>query len=94
MHLWNKFCIFAAEENYIKIAIMKYLQIQIKDDGIIFSGWHNYPTRYNIDGATHEQLQTLIQSVEQHLYPFIQEMYEGCKLRYRIVNLKGKQKQL
>lgn len=92
MHLWNKFRIFAAEENYIKIAIMKYLQIQIKDDGIIFSGWHNYPTRYNIEYATEEQLQALIKSVEQHLFPFIQEMYEGCKLRYRIVNLKGKQK--
>ena len=92
MHLGNKFCIFAAEENYIKIAIMKYIQIQIKDDGIIFSGWHNYPMRYNIDGATHEQLRALIQMVEQDLFPFIQEMHEGCKLRYRIVNLKGKQK--
>jgi len=76
----------------LKIAIMKYLQIQIKDDGIIFSGWHNYPMRYNIDGATHEQLQTMIQEVEQDLFPFIQEMHEGCKLRYRIVNFKGKQK--
>ena len=84
--------IFAAEENYIKIAIMKYLQIQIKDDGIIFSGWHNYHTRYNIEDATEEQLQDLIQSVEQVLFPFLQEMYVGCKLRYRIVNLKGKQK--
>ena len=92
MHLWNKFRIFAAEENYIKIAIMKYLQIQIKDDGIIFSGWHNYPTRYNIEDATEEQLQAIIQEVEQDLFPFIQEMYQGCKLRYRIVNLKSKQK--
>ena len=92
MHLWNKFCIFAAEENYIKIAIMKYLQIQIKDDGIMFMGWHNYPTRYNIEYATEEQLQALIKRVVTDLFPFIQEMYEGCKLRYRIVNLKGKQK--
>ena len=44
---------------------MKYLQIQIKDDSILFSGWHNYPTRYNIDGATDEQLQALIQRIEQ-----------------------------
>ena len=71
---------------------MKYLQVQIKDDGIIFSGWHNYPTRYNIDGATDEQLQALIHMVEQHLFPFIMEMHDGCKLRYRIVNLSGKQK--
>ena len=71
---------------------MKYLQIQIKDDGIIFSGWHNYPTRYNIEDATEEQFQALIQSVETDLFPSIQEMHEGCKLRYRIVNLKGKQK--
>ena len=69
---------------------MKYLQIQIKDDGIIFSGWHNYPTRYNIDGATDEQLQALIKSVETDLFPFIQERHQGCKLRYRFVNLKGK----
>lgn len=75
----------------LKHATMKYLQIQIKDDGIIFSGWHNYPTRYNIDGATDEQLQALIHMVEQHLFPFIMEMHEGCKLRYRIVNLSGKQ---
>ena len=74
----------------LKHAIMKYLQIQIKDDGIIFSGWHNYPTRYNIDGATDEQLQALIQRVEQDLFPFIEERNEGCKLRYRFVNLKGK----
>ena len=94
MHLWNKFRIFAAEENYIKIAIMKYIQIQIKDDGIIFSGWHNYPMRYNIEYATEDQHQALIKWVEQDLFPFIQEMHEGCKLRYRIVNLKGKQKQL
>ena len=73
---------------------MKYLQIQIKDDGIIFSGWHNYPTRYNIEYATEEQHQALIKWVEQDLFPFIQDMHEGCKLRYRIVNLKGKQKQL
>ena len=71
---------------------MKYLQIQIKDEGIMFSGWHNYPTRYNIDGATHEQLQALIQRVEQELFPFIEERNEGCKLRYRIVNLNSKQK--
>lgn len=76
----------------LKHATMKYLQIQIKDDGIIFSGWHNYPTRYNIDGATDEQLQALIHMVEQHLFPFIMEMHDGCKLRYRIVNLSGKQK--
>ena len=81
---------FAAEENYIKIAIMKYLQIQIKDDGIMFMGWHNYPTRYNIEDATDEQLQALIQSVETDLFPFIQERHQGCKLRYRFVNLKGK----
>ena len=71
---------------------MKNLQIQIKDDGIIFSGWHNYPTRYKIEDATEEQLQALIQRVETDLFPSIQEMHEGCKLRYRIVNLKGKQK--
>ena len=71
---------------------MKYLQIQIKDEGIMFSSWHNYPTRFNIEDATEEQLKALIQCVEQHLFPFIQEMHEGCKLRYRIVNLKGKQK--
>ena len=76
----------------LKHATMKYLQIQIKDDGIIFSGWHNYPTRYNIDGATDEQLEALIHMVEQHLFPFIMEMHDGCKLRYRIVNLSGKQK--
>lgn len=76
----------------LKHATMKYLQIQIKDDGIIFSGWHNYPTRYNIDGATDEQLQALIHMVEQHLFPFIMETHDGCKLRYRIVNLSGKQK--
>ena len=67
---------------------MKYLQIQIKGDGIMFMGWHNYPTRYNIEDATEEQLQALIQSVEQDLFPFIEERNEGCKLRYRIVNLK------
>ena len=89
MHIWNKYRIFAAEENYIKIAIMKYLQIQIKDDGIIFSGWHNYPTRYNIEDATEEQLQALIQRVETDLFPFIEARHEGCKLRYRIVNLIG-----
>ena len=71
---------------------MKYLQIQIKDDGIIFSGWHNYPTRYNIDGATDEQLQALIHRVETELFPFIQARRDGCKLRYRIVNLKAKKK--
>ena len=71
---------------------MKYLQIQIKDDGIIFTGWHNYPTRYNIDGATDEQLQALIQRIEQELFPYIEERNEGCKLRYRIVNLKAKKK--
>ena len=78
----------------LKLTIMKYIQIQIKDDGIIFSGWHNYPTRYNIEYATEEQHQALIKWVEQDLFPFIQEMHEGCKLRYRIVNLKGKQKKL
>ena len=56
----------------------------------MFMGWHNYPTRYNIDGVTHEQLQALIQSVEQDLFPFIEERNEGCKLRFRIVNLKDK----
>ena len=71
---------------------MKYLQIQIKDDGIMHMGWHNYPTRYNVDGATHDQLQALIQRVEHDLFPFIEERNEGCKLRYRFVNLKGKQK--
>ena len=94
MHLGNKFCIFAAEENYIKIAIMKYLQIQIKDDGIIFSGWHKYPMRFNIEYATEEQPQALIKRVETGLFPYIQEMNEGCKLRLRIVYLKGKQKKL
>lgn len=76
----------------LKHAIMKYLQIQIKDDGIIFSGWHNYPTRFNIEYATEEQLQALIKRVETDLFPFIQEMYQGCKLRLRIVYLKSKQK--
>ena len=71
---------------------MKYLQIQIKDDSILFSGWHNYPTRYNIDGATDEQLQALIQRIEPELFPYIEERNEGCKLRYRIVNLKAKKK--
>ena len=71
---------------------MKYLQIQIKDDGIIFSGWHNYPMRYNIEYATEEQLQALIKRVETDLFPSIQEMHEGCKLRYRIVNLNSKHK--
>lgn len=71
---------------------MQYLQIQIKDDGIIFSGWHNYPTRYNIEGASDEQLQALIQRVETDLFPFIQARHEGCKLRHRIVNLKAKHK--
>ena len=80
------------EENYIKIAIMKYLQIQIKDDGIIFSGWHNYPTRYKIEYATEEQLPALIKWVETDLFPFIQERHPGCQLRFRIVNLKSKQK--
>ena len=72
---------------------MKYLQIQIKDEDIIFSGWHNYPIRYNIEYATEEQLPALIKWVETDLFPFIQDMHEGCKLRYRIVNLKRKQKQ-
>lgn len=74
----------------LKHAIMKYLQIQIKDDGIMFMGWHNYPTRYNIEDATEEQLQALIQRVETDLFPFIQERHQGCKLRYRFVNLKSK----
>ena len=73
-------------------AIMKYLQIQIKGDGIMFMGWHNYPTRFNIEDATEEQLQALIQSVETDLFPFIEARHQGCKLRYRIVNPKGKQK--
>ena len=71
---------------------MKYLQIQIKDDCIIFSGWHNYPTRYNIEYLTEEQLQALIKMIVMDLFPFIEARHEGCKLRYRIVNLKGKQK--
>ena len=71
---------------------MKYLQIQIKDDGIIYSGWHNYPTRYNIDGATDELLQALIKRVVMDLFPFIQGRHPGCKLRFRIVNRKGKLK--
>ena len=71
---------------------MKYLQIQIKDEGIMFSSWHNYPTRYNIDDATEEQLKALIQMVETDLFPFIQSRHDGCKLRHRIVNLKSKQK--
>ena len=58
----------------------------------MFMGWHNYPTRYNIDGANDEQLQALIKRVETDLFPFIEARLEGCKLRYRIVNLKGKQK--
>ena len=81
--------IFAAEENYIKIAIMKYLQIQIKD-GIIFSGWHNYPTRYIIEYATEEQLQALINRIVTDLFPYIQGRHPGCQLRFRIVNLKSK----
>ena len=71
---------------------MKYLQIQIKDDGIIFSGWHNYPTRYNIEYLTEEQIQALIKRIVMDLFPFIEARHEGCKLRFRIVNLKGKQK--
>ena len=58
----------------------------------MFMGWHNYPMRYNIDGATHEQLQAIIQSVETDLFPFIHDRHLGCQLRYRIVNLKSKQK--
>ena len=69
---------------------MKYLQIQIKGDGIMFMGWPNYPTRYNIEDATEEQLQALIKRVETDLFPFIQERHQGGKLRYRIVNLKIK----
>ena len=90
MQIWNKMLIFVAEENYIKIAIMKYLQIQIKDDGIIFSGWHNYPTRYNIEYMTEEQLQTLIKRVVMDLFPFIEGRHPGCQLRFRIVNLKSR----
>ena len=71
---------------------MKYLQIQIKDDGIMFMGWHNYPTRYNIEYMTDEQLHALIKKIETDLIPFIEARHEGCKHRYRIVNLKGKQK--
>ena len=71
---------------------MKYLQIQIKDDGIMFMGWHNYPTRYNIEYMTVEQLQALIKRVVMDLFPFIQGRHPGCQLRFRIVNLKGKQK--
>ena len=76
----------------LKHAIMKYLQIQIKDDGIMFMGWHNYPTRYNIEYLTEEQLQALIKRIVMDLFPFIEARHEGCKLRFRIVNLKGKQK--
>ena len=71
---------------------MKYLQIQIKDDGIIFTGWHNYPTRYNIEYLTDEQLHALIHRIEYDLFPFIQGRHPGCQLRFRIVNLKGKLK--
>ena len=56
----------------------------------MFMGWHNYPTRFNIEDATEDQLQALIQSVETDLFPFIEARHEGCKLRYRIVNLKSK----
>ena len=73
---------------------MKYLQIQIKDDGIMFMGWHNYPTRYNIEYMTEEQLQALIKRVVMDLFPFIQGRHPGCQLRFRIVNLKSKQKVL
>ena len=71
---------------------MKYLQIQIKDDGIMFMGWHNYPIRYNIEYMTEEQIQALIKRNVMDLFPFIQGRHPGCKLRFRIVNLKGKQK--
>ena len=71
---------------------MKYLQIQIKGDGIIFSGWHNYPTRYFIEYATEEQLQALINRIVTDLFPYIEGRHPGCQLRFRIVNLKGKLK--
>ena len=69
---------------------MKYLQIQIKDDGIMFMGWHSYPTRYNIEYLTEEQIKALIKRIETDLIPFIEARHEGCKHRYRIVNLKCK----
>ena len=61
---------------------MKYLQIQIKNDGIIFSGWHNYPTRYNIEYLTDEQLHALIHRIEYDLFPFIQGRHEGCSFGF------------
>lgn len=72
----------------LKHAIMKYLQIQIKDDSML--GWHNYHTRYNIEYLTDEQLQALIKRVVMDLFPFIQGRHPGCQLRFRIVNLKSK----
>ena len=56
----------------------------------MFSGWHNYPTRYNIEYLTEEQLQTLIKRVVMDLFPFIEGRHPGCQLRFRIVNLKSK----
>lgn len=56
----------------------------------MFKGWHNYPTRYNIEDATADQLESLIQRVETDLLPFIKERHPGCQLRFRIVNLKSK----
>lgn len=58
----------------------------------MFSGWHNYPTRYIIEYATEEQLKVLINRIEMDLFPYIQRRHPGCQLRFRIVNLKGKLK--
>ena len=56
----------------------------------MFSGWHNYPTRYIIEYATEEQLKVLINRIEMDLFPYIQLRHPGCQLRFRIVNLKSK----
>ena len=56
----------------------------------MFSGWHNYPTRYNIEYLTEEQLQALIKRIVTDLFPFIQGWHPGCLLGFRIVNLKSK----
>ena len=69
---------------------MKHLQIQIKDDGIMFRGWHNYPFSYYIEDMTEEQIQALIKRIAMDLFPFIQGRHPGCQLRFRIVNLKSK----
>ena len=58
----------------------------------MFSGWHNYPTRYFIEYATEQQLKVLINRIETDLFPYIQGRHPGCQLCFRIVNLKGKLK--